>query len=228
MRIFQKLFTRVKGRHVQIDRKVSDLYLTSLAIDKLFSLVLGILKTRKVIFLGRGTKVLAPRYLYAAKGVEISSYCQIDCLGRHGLIIGQGSKIGSFSIVKVSGTLSDLGQKIEIGRNVGIGEFAHIGGAGPVTIGDDTISGAYLSVHPENHNFDDIEKPIRFQGVTRQGIEIGKGCWIGAKVTFLDGSKIGDGCVVAAGAVVTRSFPDRVVIGGVPAKIIRHLKGGPV
>lgn len=90
---------------------------------------------------------------------------------------------------------------IRIGKNVGIGEFSHIGGAGGVSIGDDTIIGSYFSVHPEEHIYADPQRLIREQGVTHKGIEIGSGCWIGAKVTILDGAKIGNGCVVAAGAL---------------------------
>lgn len=63
--------------------------------------------------------------------------------------------------------------------------------------------------------------PIRQQGVYGKGIKIGKNCWIGAKATFLDGTVIGNGCVVAAGAVVKGNFPDNSIIGGVPAKIIK-------
>ena len=53
-------------------------------------------------------------------------------------------------------------------------------------------------------------------------ITIGNNCWIGAKVTILDGTKIGNGCIVAAGAVVKGIFPDNVIIGGVPAKILKY------
>ncbi len=63
---------------------------------------------------------------------------------------------------------------------------------------------------------------IREQGLTRKGIRVGKGCWIGAKVTLLDGSEVGDYCVVAAGAVVKDIFPSNCVIGGIPARIIRQ------
>lgn len=54
------------------------------------------------------------------------------------------------------------------------------------------------------------------------GYKIGNNCWIGAKATILDGTSIGNGCVVAAGAVVTGCFPDDVVIGGVPARILKE------
>jgi acetyltransferase-like isoleucine patch superfamily enzyme len=91
-----------------------------------------------------------------------------------------------------------------------------------LTIGNDCIVGQYFSCHPENHNFDNLDLPIRHQGVTRKGIKIGNNCWIGSKVTILDGVEIGDGCVIAAGAVVQASFPPNSVIGGVPARILKQ------
>ena len=52
-------------------------------------------------------------------------------------------------------------------------------------------------------------------------LKVGCNCWIGAKVTILDGARVGNGCIIAAGAVVRGEFPDNVIIGGVPAKIIK-------
>ena len=78
------------------------------------------------------------------------------------------------------------------------------------------------SMHSENHRASDPDLPIRLQGVTHEGISIGSGCWVGAKSTILDGARIGDGCIVAAGAVVTAgTYPDRSILGGVPAKVIK-------
>ena len=59
-----------------------------------------------------------------------------------------------------------------------------------------------------------------FRFVGWGGVKIGNDCWIGAKATILDGTVIGDHCIVAAGAVVKGVFPDNVIIGGIPAKII--------
>ncbi len=102
-----------------------------------------------------------------------------------------------------------------------MGASCFYGCAGGITIGDDTIFGNFISLHSENHNYSDLDIPIRLQGVNRQGISIGKDCWIGAKATILDGVKIGNGCIVATGAVVTKgSYPDFSILGGVPAKII--------
>lgn len=226
MSIVEKAISIVKGRPTILDARVSAFYLFGVLTGKAFALARGFVKTRKLVFIGRKTTVRTPGQLQCGKGAEIGAFCEVDCLSHGGISIGSGSRIGNFSIVRVSGTLSDLGQTIVIGSNVGIGEFAHIGGAGGVWIGDDTIAGAYLSVHPENHIFSDPATPIRDQGVTRRGIKIGRGCWIGAKVTILDGVTIGDGCVIAAGSVVRKSFPELSVIGGVPARLLRTI-GSP-
>ena len=55
-------------------------------------------------------------------------------------------------------------------------------------------------------------------------IRIGKNVWIGSNATILAGVTIGDGAIVAAGAVVARNVPENTIVGGVPAKIIRHLR----
>ena len=125
--------------------------------------------------------------------------------------------------MKCSGTLKSIGNYIKIGDNVGLGSHGFYGcGAGKLEIGNDCIFGNYVSIHPENHIYQDLSVPIRMQGVNSTGgVKIGDNCWIGAKVTILDGTKIGNGCIVAAGAVVKGTFPDNVIIGGVPAKIIK-------
>src|SRR3546814_5479059 len=75
--------------------------------------------------------------------------------------------------------------------------------------------GQYVSFHSENHNFSDIEKSIKSQGVTRKGIFVDDDCWVGAKATFLDGANVGKGCVIAAGAVVRGVIPQYSIVGGV-------------
>ena len=81
--------------------------------------------------------------------------------------------------------------------------------------------GQYFSCHPENHNHADLATEIRLQGVVRKGIKIGANCWIGSKVTILDNVEIGAGSIIAAGAVVNKSFPANSIIGGVPAKLLK-------
>ena len=54
-------------------------------------------------------------------------------------------------------------------------------------------------------------------------IRIGKKVWIGSNAVITQGVTIGDGAVIAAGAVVTKDVPERTVVGGVPAKVIREV-----
>ncbi|MBD2769112.1 acyltransferase [Hymenobacter sp. BT664] len=154
--------------------------------------------------------------------LKVGDHVRFSGLGLGGLTLGDRVSIGAFSQVIVSTSLADPGQFIRLGNRVGIGEFAYLGGGGGLSIGDDCIVGQYFSCHPENHQHADPEQLIRLQGVTRRGISIGANCWIGSKVTVLDGVRIGAGCVVAAGAVVTRSVPAGCVVAGVPARVIGY------
>lgn len=203
---------------------------TSMLLNFTWDTALGICRGLRLLLKGR-----MPRFAMLGKGVKFSHFnrvsfgaylklgegVRISGLGKKGVKLGDKVGIGAYSRVIASTSLSHIGEGIEIGNNVGIGEFAYLGGGGGLKIGDDCIVGQYFSCHPENHNFSDAQTPIRLQGVTRQGIEIGKDCWIGSKVTILDGAKIGSHCVIAAGSVVRGSFPDHSIIGGVPAKILK-------
>ena len=123
--------------------------------------------------------------------------------------------------------IRELGETLTIGNNVGFAANTFISMRGPIQIGDDTIFGPGVSIHAENHVFDDPETPIRAQGSIRKGIVIGRDCWIGAKVVILDGVIIGDGAIVGAGAVVTGDVPSGAIVGGVPAKVIKY-RGGEI
>lgn len=178
-------------------------------------------KNPKMALLGCNVKFFNISKIRFGKYLKLGDHVFLSALGREGIILGNNVGIGAFSRLVVSTTFDHPGEYIKLGNNVGIGEFAYLGGAGGLEIGNDCIVGQYFSCHPENHIAEDTNKLIRLQGVTRKGITIGPNCWIGSKVTILDGVSIGSGCIIAAGAVVTRSFPDQSVIGGVPAKLLK-------
>lgn len=179
------------------------------------------LKHPKGAILGSGVRFFNLSKIHFGNYLKLGDNSYLSALGKDGIYLGDNVGIGSYSRIVVSTSLNNLGSFIKIGNNVGIGEFAYLGGGGGLVIGDDCIVGQYFSCHPENHNYDNLSLPIRLQGVNRKGIAIGQNCWIGSKVTILDGVKIGDGSIIAAGSVVTNSFPENSIIGGVPAKILK-------
>ena len=183
--------------------------------------VLLFLKNPKGMLLGKGVTFFNISKIQYGKFLRLGNQVYVSALSKNGIQFGDNVSIGAFSRVIVSTSLNEIGDKISIGNNVGIGEFAYLGGAGSLEIGDECIIGQYLSCHPENHNYQDTTISIRHQGVTRKGIKIGRNCWIGSKVTILDGVEIGNGSIIAAGSVVTKSFPENSIIGGVPAKLLK-------
>jgi acetyltransferase-like isoleucine patch superfamily enzyme len=170
--------------------------------------------------LGRGVRFQYLGLIRFGQWLKVGDHVRFSGLGAEGLTLGDRVSIGAFSQVIVSTSLHEPGRFIRLGSRVGIGEFAYLGGGGGLSIGDDCIIGQYFSCHPENHLHGDYDQLIRLQGVVRRGISIGPNCWIGSKVTVLDGVTIGAGSIVAAGAVVTRSVPAGSVVAGVPARII--------
>lgn len=182
-------------------------------------------RTLKPIFVSPSSKILCPGKIHRGRNLNIGYKCYIDALSKDGLWFGDNCSMGMYTTIRLTVSLQKIGNYIKIGNHVGLGTHGFYGcGAGSLEIGDDTIIGNYVSIHPENHNYADLSIPIRLQGVNGKGIKIGKNCWIGAKVTILDGANIGDGCIIAAGAVVTGTFPPYSIIGGVPAKIIKQRK----
>jgi acetyltransferase-like isoleucine patch superfamily enzyme len=155
---------------------------------------------------------------------RIGSNVFLSGLGIQGIKFGNNVSIGDYSRLEVCQSMGNIGLGIDLGDNVGVSAFAGIGGAGGVKIGADCIIGQYFSCHPENHSFEINDRPFRKQEVTREGIRIGSNCWIGAKVTVLDGAVVGNNCVIAANSVVRGIYPNNVLIGGVPSKILRYLE----
>ena len=175
------------------------------------------------ISLGRGVQFFNPRDISFSRNNRIGDYSYIHALGKNSLVFGENSGVGCFCRVVTSVQFNDITGFIRLGNNAWIGDGSHLGGAGGLEIGDDTFTGQYVTFHPENHRFDDPDQLYRVQGVRRKGIKVGRNCWIGARVTITDGVTIGDHCVIAAGAVVTKDIPACSLAGGVPAKVIRTL-----
>jgi acetyltransferase-like isoleucine patch superfamily enzyme len=226
LRAIISYFGKLKNPKYHLSQNVSSVILFSFLWDKIWAVCRGLrlvfhFKNPKLLMLGKHVTIRGVKFLNLGQSIQIGNNVSIIAYGKKGLSIGNYAWIGAHSSIKVSFSFNEFGDHIVIGNNVGIGEYAHLGGAGGLTIGDDCIIGPYFSCHPENHNFYSEDALIRLQGVNRKGINIGKNCWIGAKVTILDGVSIGENCIIAAGAVVTKSMPSNAVLGGLPAKVIK-------
>ncbi len=221
--LFQKLLEK-SGKEYKLDPNIPSKLIYITLIKRFTMLSRGFLKTGKPVFIGTKTKILNSKNISFGKSITIEKHSIIDGFAYQKIILGDCVKIGSFSNLNTTSHFSKYGKGLKMGNNSAIGDFAHFGAAGGIEIGDDVIMGSYISFHSENHNFNDTTKLIREQGVTSKGIKLGNNIWVGAKVTFLDGCIVGDNCVVAAGAVVNGIFPSNVVIGGVPAKILKQIE----
>lgn len=113
----------------------------------------------------------------------------------------------------------DYGGNIHLGENFYANFDLTILDVCKVTIGENCLIGPKVGIYTAGHPLDPDTR--------RSGLEfgapitIGNDCWIGGNAVINPGVTLGDGVVVASGAVVTRSFGDRVVIGGVPARILK-------
>ena len=114
---------------------------------------------------------------------------------------------------------TDFGKNITIGRNVFINAGCKFQDQGGIFIDDGALIGHAVVLATLNHDMD----PVKRQQLHPAPIHIGKNVWIGANATICPGVTIGDNSVVAAGAVVNRDVPQDVIVGGVPARIIKGI-----
>lgn len=111
--------------------------------------------------------------------------------------------------------------EIMIGNNVATNNNVFLCAAKSILIGDDTLIGQNVTMI--DHDAHGIN-PNKRREVGEFGIiQIGKNVWIGNNVTILKNSEIGDNSIVAAGAVISGKFPNNVIIGGVPGKVIKEI-----
>lgn len=145
-----------------------------------------------------------------ATGVEVRGYANL--------------KIGNGFSMNRNGALHCSRGSIRIGDNCHFNTNVRIGadGGGSVRIGSNVNIGPNTVIDPSNHEFSETDIPISAQGLNFGEIVIEDDVWIGANVVVTQGSHIGRGCVIGAGAIVTRSIPPYCVAFGMPARPVRQ------
>ena len=147
--------------------------------------------------------------------VSVEKGCEI--IGVKNLILKKNIFIGSNSFLNAHNSL------IEIGNNFNSNQNLHLNAAsgGKIVIGDNVLVGPNVVFRSSNHVTDDTHIPIRTQGRLKGDIIIGNDVWIGSNCVILMGVRVGNGAVIAAGAIVNKDVAPFDIVGGVPAKKIK-------
>lgn len=115
----------------------------------------------------------------------------------------------------------DYGFNIYVGDNVFLNMNCCILDIMPVAIGDRTMIGPNVQIYSATHPMDPVERSSGRE--FGRPVTIGADVWIGGGAIINPGVTVGDAVVIGSGAVVTKDVPDRVFVGGNPARIIREI-----
>ena len=146
---------------------------------------------------------------------------RVKILKLSGFRIGAGSVI--WGLPKLIGR-GKFHQKLTIGNQCLFSVDCFFDLAGPINLSDHVFVGPEVMLITGAHEIG--EPTYRLGSLSPQPIFIEEGVWLGARCTILPGVTIGRGAVVAAGAVVARDVDCNTLVGGVPARFIRHLDEG--
>jgi len=180
---------------------------------------------RLPLFMGRRVVLEHAGLLRCGRSCILEDGVFVNALSKHGVRLGDNVTVGKGAIIQCTGVIARRGIGLEIGANSAVGAQSFIGAQGGIRIGANVIMGPGVRIFSENHEYSNLMIPIRLQGESRRGVVIEDDCWVGSGVTILDGVSLGTGCIVGAGAVVTRVVRPRTIVAGVPAREIAMRDG---
>lgn len=155
-----------------------------------------------------------PFIIKRGKGSIIKRKARLDLFPSKVFKIGYRTIIEDYTIIN-----NGMGDII-IGDRCGITSRVKL--VGPVTLGNLVTIGSGAQITGLTHNFEDVTKPIKDQGVTPNCTVVADNVWIGGNSVIIQGLKIGTHCIIASGSVVTRDVPSYSVVAGNPARVIKQ------
>lgn len=177
---------------------------------------------RKLLFVLRqrraGSRVSLAAYLKGCERIELGRGCKIHADASVDASRSPGVRLGDKVTLNRYAYLQGGDGGVRLGDRVEVNNFSIINGTGGVDIGDDTLIGPGVRIISYQHRYA-AHATIRSQPVDARPIRIGRDVWIGANAVILAGVSIGDGAVVAAGAVVREDVTPGTVVAGVPARV---------
>jgi len=152
---------------------------------------------------------------------ELNATCQSDHKKRTRLLKALFGSTGKRLYIE-SSFKCDYGENIYVGENFYANFNCVILDAAKVTIGNNCMIAPQVGLYTATHPIDPVQRATGIEFA--KPITIGDNCWIGGMAVINPGVSLGDNVVVASGSVVTKSFGDNVVIGGNPARILKHVE----
>jgi acetyltransferase-like isoleucine patch superfamily enzyme len=146
----------------------------------------------------------------------------LGILLRYIFVKNLAKKVGQNVSVQPGVFLFNL-QNIEFGDNVSIHPMCYLEGIGGIVIGNDVSIAHASTLISANHTWNDVSLPIKYNPEKCGKIHIQNDVWVGCGVRILADVTIETRSVIAAGAVVNKSFESHSIIGGVPAKLIKKI-----
>ena len=178
--LIMKIASKIKGEKYSIDYPFTFGEICSILLGKSISITRGFIcikpwlkKSKGLIFAEHGARVFFAHKINSGKNLNLMEYSRINALSYRGIDIGDNFTLGKYAIIECTGVLRDVGNYLKIGDNVGISHYCFISVRGEVVIGNNVIFGPKVCIFSENHNYNDLHIPIKYQGVTKETTIIG-------------------------------------------------------
>lgn len=168
-----------------------------------------------------GSRVSFSAYIKGHDRIEMGHGCKIDSDASIDATRSPGVRLGDKVTLNRYGYLQGGNGGVRIGDRVKINNYAIVNGTGGVDIGEDTLIGPGVRIISYQHRYA-RGATIHSQPAIALPIRIGRDVWLGANAIILAGVTVGDGAVVAAGAVVRKDVPAYAVVAGVPATVKKY------